>query len=119
MQLKQFKRFGAVARIAETWRRQRRLVDPALEQARVKESFARMREAGLPPTFATVIAWVPPPSSETELLVIVMMSVPLPGMPTVAPGPLALELPIENWMPFPPLPEMLFEAPTIFCGSQP
>lgn len=29
----------------EVWRRQRRLVDPALEQARVRESFARMREA--------------------------------------------------------------------------
>lgn len=29
----------------EVWRRQRRIVDPALEQARVRESFQRMREA--------------------------------------------------------------------------
>lgn len=29
----------------EVWRRQRRLVDPALEQARVRDSFARMRQA--------------------------------------------------------------------------
>jgi cytochrome P450 len=29
----------------ETWRRQRDLIDPALEQARIRESFARMRDA--------------------------------------------------------------------------
>jgi cytochrome P450 len=29
----------------EVWRRQRRLVDPALEQARVRDSFSRMRDA--------------------------------------------------------------------------
>src|SRR5262245_56081032 len=68
----------------------------------------RAREALLPPPMETMMASVPPLAAETELLVIATTFVASPGMPAVAPGPLALELRFATLMPTPPLLEMLF-----------
>jgi len=58
--------------------------------------FVCVREALFPPEFATMIALVPVVLSDTALFVIATTSALLPGMPAVAPGPVAFELPMET-----------------------
>ena len=58
--------------------------------------FVCVRLALLPPEFATMMALVPVPLSETALLVIAMTCAGSFGMPAVAPGPLPFALPMET-----------------------
>src|SRR6516225_2735433 len=61
--------------------------------------FARVLEPLFPPEVAKMIAFVPVVLSDTALFVIAMTSALLLGMPAVAPGPEAVELPIESLLP--------------------
>src|SRR5690242_10966147 len=62
--------------------------------------FAWLREAEFPPAIAIVMACVPVASiAVIELLVMLIRLLASLGMPAVAPGPAAFELPMEIWIP--------------------